>query len=486
MLTCKAFSRKISILMLVLVLVAFIFVTESAQASESHNNSQPDPPEILSPTSEIIALTNPLPSIRVTDPDGDLMDVYFFDDLGPGMENLVGWWTMDKTKPPLENTVWDLDYGNNNGTAKDDNSSNVDGNTPPQSTIGMFENALDFDGIDDYVDCGNSSSLDVSGNQITLSAWIYSRDISIEGGIIDKGYGVYELIQYANGKILFRLRENNFFTSHFVSENSWYHVVATYDGNKVSLYMNGVESYSTSWSDNIPSSSHPVYIGTEVTFKQNAFNGIIDEPKIYDRALSRTEIESLYIFGIKRHFDIPSSSTTSMELKLARGDVYSFYARSYDGLQWSEPSSIKSFVVNSLPTISDFMINDNVGPTQISDSTPKFSWTYKDLDGDNQSHWQIKVGTLRGDNDVWDSGIVSGENSSIVYAGSPITNPVTYFVGVKVKDGREWGDWYYENFQIDQPPIPEVGEESFPWAWVSTVTVFIILLAVLTIAWRKC
>ena len=77
---------------------------------------------------------------------------------------LVGWWKFDETE------------GSNAGDSSTNNNiSRLVGNPQWQPSAGKVGGALEFDGFDDYVDCGNDSSLDIA-EQITVATWVKMND----------------------------------------------------------------------------------------------------------------------------------------------------------------------------------------------------------------------------------------------------------------------------------------------------------------------
>ena len=81
-----------------------------------------------------------------------------------------------------------------------------------------------------------------------------------------------------------------------VQRGVWYHVAGTYDGNKSTLWVNGVAEASDTPGFVLNYDKSPVYIGTTGTWAPYLcmFAGIIDQPSIYNRALSAGEIRRLY------------------------------------------------------------------------------------------------------------------------------------------------------------------------------------------------
>ena len=106
--------------------------------------------------------------------------------------------------------------------------------------------SLSFDGEDDYVNVGNTSSLTINGD-ITVSAWVYFDDFSAIPTVISKvtdgsnvGYGIEKKSQ--QDKLSFWIGDGTDFVdaiSGVLSATTWYHVVGTNDGTNSKIYING-------------------------------------------------------------------------------------------------------------------------------------------------------------------------------------------------------------------------------------------------------
>ncbi len=85
------------------------------------------------------------------------------------------------------------------------------------------------------------------------------------------------------------------FRPSYTWDLNWHHIVGTYDGTIMKIYADGelVDSYTVSGSI-ISKPSFPVILGTSQNIYY--FNGLIDEVRIYNRALSAEEI--------KRHYEM--------------------------------------------------------------------------------------------------------------------------------------------------------------------------------------
>ncbi len=107
-----------------------------------------------------------------------------------------------------------------------------------------------------------------------------------------------------------------------------------------------------------------------------------------------------------------------------------------------------SFVSNTIPNApSSPMCEGETNPTDITDLTPEFSWTFSDPDvGDTQGAYQIQVGTTEGGSDMWDSGqITSSSSNNISYAGSDLDYSTTYYWRIRTWDNNNAAGPYCEN-----------------------------------------
>ena len=79
-----------------------------------------------------------------------------------------------------------------------------------------------------------------------------------------------------------------------ITANTWTHVTVTYDGNEQVLFKDGLQVYRRDQTGSIGSNSNKLLIGARGSnTPYNFFGGMIDEVKIYDRALSFSEIQAI-------------------------------------------------------------------------------------------------------------------------------------------------------------------------------------------------
>jgi fibronectin type 3 domain-containing protein len=206
------------------------------------------------------------------------------------------------TPPPaLPGLVAAHSFNEGSGTTSADISGN--GNTgtlngPVWTTQGKYGNALSFDGSNDLVFIPGSSSLNVSSG-MTLEAWIYPT-VTQSGWrtILQREVDAYFLNASTDAGPL-RPGGGGTFNGAVSSlsgptaspVNAWTHVALTYDGSILRLYVNGTQVATRSISGSVQTNSSPLRIGGNSPYGEY-FNGRIDEVRVYNRALTQTEIQS--------------------------------------------------------------------------------------------------------------------------------------------------------------------------------------------------
>lgn len=156
---------------------------------------------------------------------------------------------------------------------------------------GKIGGALEFDGIDDCVDI---EPIDFD-YPITYLAWIKPTEITGRHIALGKYYDGYRLGIW-NGKYynLSVLIDDSGYPVYITDPATgvWEHLALTYDGITVRYYLNGTEVYTAQASGALSKTHYPWQIGANGK-NNNYFKGLIDDVRIYDRALSAAEIEEL-------------------------------------------------------------------------------------------------------------------------------------------------------------------------------------------------
>ena len=227
--------------------------------------------------------------------------------------------------------------GNANDSADGNNGSFQNGATT--TTAGKIGSAFSFDGVNDMVVVPSATNLNPS--ELTVSAWVKlnSQTGQLYGGassltglqyILFKrnsrssGFEDYVLIKYRlpGGQDVFSFEVTSasgtatvLNSTTTVAVGQWYHLAATYDGATAKLYVNGVLESTVVHGFALDHTTNPLVIGRtgqdgdpgEVNFDA-AFNGLIDEPTIFNRALSASEVGQLAAAS----YDTASSSTLTI------------------------------------------------------------------------------------------------------------------------------------------------------------------------------
>jgi hypothetical protein len=173
---------------------------------------------------------------------------------------------------------------------------------------GKFGQALSFDGVDDYVIIPKSESLDIT-ERITVAAWFKLYELP---SVVGRRMDIYSMS--AGGVVVYIFIDNKLGfgvniggTWYFLgaptvlSKDVWYHVTCVYDQTKQKIYLNGVLDAEVSRTGLMAVSGSPRAIGRHPIFSQYHFQGLIDEVRIYNRALSEEEIKEHY-YRLHRKF----------------------------------------------------------------------------------------------------------------------------------------------------------------------------------------
>ncbi|MDY7010310.1 MAG: LamG-like jellyroll fold domain-containing protein [Planctomycetota bacterium] len=212
-----------------------------------------------------------------------------------GEKGLIGYWKFDEGKGSVAADFSDM---GNNGRI----------NGAVAWAKGRDGSALKFDGTSTYVDIPKSPSLD-NLKQITLMAWI-NTPLNARHSIFERWlYGgtlnerALQMDVSSTGKIATIMlssdgaRGGALTSTTTIPADKWVHLAATSDGRKVRIYINGQEEFTTG---DAPEKIHPsaanLHIGAWYAEGKwdGYFEGLIDEAKIYSRALTPMEILNQY------------------------------------------------------------------------------------------------------------------------------------------------------------------------------------------------
>src|SRR3989344_756706 len=217
---------------------------------------------------------------------------------------LVGYWSFDG-KDISGTTVYDRSGQGNNGTLTNG----------PAATIGKIGQAFNFfpggADTDAYVNIGDpvSGALDFGSGDFSVGLWMKGAGYSSQGSSVNvilakrsyNGAGAGYGFSYASTNKLDFVISNGttlYYASSVlatVNDNTWHYYLGLRSGNVSYLYIDGVLSGTTTVSGSA-STNIGLVVGSDGVTSRNT-NGVVDDVRIYSRALSPEEVQRLYLMG---------------------------------------------------------------------------------------------------------------------------------------------------------------------------------------------
>jgi hypothetical protein len=204
-------------------------------------------------------------------------------------DGLIGFWTLDKSDTE-GGTVKDI-FGGNDGTIKGD----------PETAEGRIEEGMEFDGTEDRVEI--PKDLMVGLESFTIECWFsYENSANwrwMVGGGPQWNYGLGMCIHSGSNIVRYHLKtdKGSFYTGNgktALTPGEWYHIAYTYDGKTAKSYVEGEVDFEQPLTGVVQIDPTTLAIGAGYWNNGEYFVGIIDEVRIYDRALSGDEVTRNY------------------------------------------------------------------------------------------------------------------------------------------------------------------------------------------------
>ncbi len=206
---------------------------------------------------------------------------------------LMGYWDFESGKGDA--TAYDKSGRGNNGilTSMNNNSSWTSSSSTGQ--------ALNFDGSDDWINVNDAPSVDIYPS-ITMVAWFKTNTVSGARSIITKGSSG-QAFNYGfglNGTSIFSRHHSgdNISSAVVVTTGVWHQLAIVNNGSRDYFYYDGVLvdsiAYTSNSTNDLPLTIGATCVGASCTSRADKFNGLLDEVRIYNRALSADEISRLY------------------------------------------------------------------------------------------------------------------------------------------------------------------------------------------------
>ncbi len=199
-------------------------------------------------------------------------------------------------------------------------------------TSGINDSGVLFGGTNQYIEVSHSSNLEIS-NEVTMSMWYQHKTQNNSGAFYslveqsadeDGGHSRYGMWLFGNQLWICiepdscpgstRLCQRCTSEAVTLTEDEWYHIVGTYNGQILKIYLNGQEIAEQDFgsSTGISVRSYPLTIGTDIyDFNPVYLKGTLDEIQLYDVALTQAQITQLY-----NAFNTASVNDINLRVKL--------------------------------------------------------------------------------------------------------------------------------------------------------------------------
>jgi len=285
-------------------------------------------------------------NVSVSDTNFENMTYYLYNET-LNVSKLVGYWNFDRNTT----SVRDLSGNKNDGTR----NGGVN-----WTTGGKLDSGFSFDGVDDFIERNNAV---ISGTPATFSAWINLKSLGVNQRIVTinpKSAGNSALSIFVD-------TANKASAQHYdtdgavatgtttLTTNTWYHIVGVFASDSSrTIYVNGVSQNTNTGVQSAMSGLNYTSIGDIAWSTGNIqfFNGSIDEPMIFNSALSATEVSELYNRGLVNHTTYSTTTPSINWTGLAEND-YNYFVDVIDDAENYNSTLLRSIELDTtFPTIS--------------------------------------------------------------------------------------------------------------------------------------
>jgi predicted phage tail protein len=226
-------------------------------------------------------------------------------------------------------TLTDLSGSGNNGS--------ISGATWAGAGSGKFGNALSFNGSNNVVTVPDSATLDLTTG-MTLEAWVRPtaalntwRTVVMKEQPSYYAYGMYAGTGtgFPSGNAMIGVTDADTRGTAAIPQNAWTHMAATYDGNMLSLFVNGVRVSQLLAPGSMATSNSALKIGGNAIWGE-FFSGLIDEVRIYNKALTLSQINGDMIRAVTNADSAPPSAPGALTATGSLGQASLSWAAATD------------------------------------------------------------------------------------------------------------------------------------------------------------
>ncbi len=197
-------------------------------------------------------------------------------------QGIVGMWLFND-RPLVLGTTRDLSSNGNHGSLAGDT----------HSVAGKFGNALDFDGVNDWVTVPDTDVLDLIAD-FTVSVFCRRTTTGTANTLVSKFSGGLGFGIWSTDKIYIAKSNSAFigFSTVTITDSDWHHLVWTKAGSVHTIFLDAVDVTDTITPQTLTANANPLTFGAENSTLD--FTGQISEVILYDRVLSASEIAWLH------------------------------------------------------------------------------------------------------------------------------------------------------------------------------------------------
>lgn len=212
--------------------------------------------------------------------------------------NLVSEWTFDEDTAGIAKDTWGNSDGTLVGAAGTQNLPQIQ-----NSSECVCGKCLKFDGEDDYVSITNTNNL--KNNQITYSLWI--KPLSFLSSQGRSAHFIYwpmgDVVGFILGeRVLAYVKLNNvrqYVYGGLIKLNEWTFLSFTYNGTTEYFYTNGTRTGELNYNSSVIGYTGNLFaLGTADDLISYCYNGLMDDVRIYNAALSSAQIKQQYVAGL--------------------------------------------------------------------------------------------------------------------------------------------------------------------------------------------
>jgi len=186
--------------------------------------------------------------------------------------------------------------------------------------------ALSFNGVDNYVRVPDADSLDITG-PITVLAWLKLSELGRDQKVLHHQSPGFKLGVYTDNRVEFEIRDptETAYLNRGVAggtvlvANEWYLVGGWWDGSEIRSIVNGAFERPYAYTGTMGTTTNDLGLGVDYTFTSGWLSGLLDEVRVWNRALSETELKFLYNNGKGRKNPPPNGLVLDLDFNRWRG-----------------------------------------------------------------------------------------------------------------------------------------------------------------------